>query len=71
MEKRGIATERGNLNREIEVSNDQLRQLHTRISKIKKEISSVEVLRRSAEVIMQDVPAVERGQINTQAQRDR
>lgn len=38
---------------------------------LRDEVSSVEVLRRSAEAIMQDVPAVEKGQINTQAQRDR
>ena len=34
MEKRGIATERGNLNREIEVTNQRLRQLRARISKL-------------------------------------
>lgn len=34
MEKRGIATERGNLNREIEVTNKRLRQLRARISKL-------------------------------------
>lgn len=34
MEKRGIATERGNLNREIEVTNQRLRQLKARISKL-------------------------------------
>lgn len=34
MEKRGIATERGNLNREIEVTNQRLRQLKVRISKL-------------------------------------
>ena len=34
MEKRGIATERGNLNRSIEVSNQQLRQLKARIAKL-------------------------------------
>ena len=34
MEKRGIRTERGNLNREIEVSNQRLRQLKARISKL-------------------------------------
>jgi len=34
MEKRGIATERGNLNREIEVTNQRLRQLKARIVKL-------------------------------------
>jgi len=34
MEKRGIATERGNLNREIEVTNARLRQLKARIAKL-------------------------------------
>jgi hypothetical protein len=34
MEKRGIATERGNINREIEVSNQRLRQLKARIVKL-------------------------------------
>lgn len=34
MERRGIATERGNLNREIEVTNQRLRQLKARISKL-------------------------------------
>ena len=34
MEKRGIRTERGNLNREIEVTNQRLRQLKARIGKL-------------------------------------
>ena len=34
MERRGIVTERGNLNREIEVTNQRLRQLKARISKL-------------------------------------
>ena len=34
MENRGIRTERGNINREIEVSNQRLRQLKARISKL-------------------------------------
>ena len=34
MEKRGIRTERGNINREIEVSNNLLRQLKARINKL-------------------------------------
>lgn len=34
MEKRGIATDRGNINREIEVTNQKLRQLKARISKL-------------------------------------
>lgn len=34
MEKRGIRTERGNINREIEVSNQRLRQLKARIGKL-------------------------------------
>ena len=36
MEKRGIRTERGDINREIEVSNQQLRQLKARIVKLQK-----------------------------------
>ena len=36
MEKRGIRTERGDLNREIEVTNQSLRQLKARISKLQK-----------------------------------
>ena len=35
MEKRGIRTERGNINREIEVTNSQIRQLKARINKLK------------------------------------
>jgi len=35
MEKRGIATERGNINRTIEVTNQQLRQVRARIKKAK------------------------------------
>ena len=35
MEKRGIRTERGDINREIEVSNQTLRQLKARIGKLK------------------------------------
>ena len=34
MEKRGVCTERGNRNREIEVTNQRLRQLKARISKL-------------------------------------
>ena len=34
MERRGIRTERGNINREIEISNQKLRQLRARISKL-------------------------------------
>ena len=34
MEKRGIRTERGNINREIEVTNQRLRQLKARIAKL-------------------------------------
>ena len=34
MEQRGIRTERGNINREIEVTNQKLRQLKARISKL-------------------------------------
>lgn len=34
MEKRGIRTERGNINREIEISNQNLRQLKARIGKL-------------------------------------
>ena len=34
MEKRGIATERGNINRSIEITNQQLRQLKARIAKL-------------------------------------
>jgi len=36
MEKRGIRTERGNINREIEVNNQRLRQLKARIVKLQK-----------------------------------
>lgn len=36
MEKRGIRTDRGDLNREIELTNRQLRQLKARISKLQK-----------------------------------
>ena len=36
MEKRGIRTERGDLNREIEVSNQKFRQLKARIAKLQK-----------------------------------
>ncbi len=36
MEKRGIVTERGNINREIEITNRELRQLKARISKLDK-----------------------------------
>ncbi|MDD3212367.1 MAG: MobQ family relaxase [Eubacteriales bacterium] len=35
MERKGIPTERGNINRKIEVSNKLLRQLRTRINKLK------------------------------------
>ena len=35
MEKRGIRTERGNINREIEVNNQQMGQLRARIRKVK------------------------------------
>lgn len=35
MEKRGIRTERGNINREIEVTNQRLRQLKARIGKLR------------------------------------
>ena len=46
MEKRGIHTERGNINREIEVTNSQLRQLKARIVKLqdwlKKETENTE-----------------------------
>ena len=34
MEKRGIRTERGDINREIEVSNSSLRQLKARLIKL-------------------------------------
>lgn len=40
MEKRGIKTERGDINREITVTNNQLRQLRARINKAKKWIYS-------------------------------
>ena len=36
MEKRGIRTERGDLNREIKVTNQKLRQLKARIAKLQK-----------------------------------
>lgn len=35
MERRGIRTERGNINREIAVTNNQLRQLRARVNKVK------------------------------------
>ena len=35
MEKKGVKTERGNLNREIEITNNQLRQLRARVRKCK------------------------------------
>lgn len=40
MEKRGIRTERGDINREIAVTNNQLRQLRARINKAKKWVYS-------------------------------
>ena len=36
MEKRGIRTDRGNINREIEISNQKLRQLKARLTKLDK-----------------------------------
>lgn len=36
MERRGIATERGNINREVRSANQELRQLRARINKLKK-----------------------------------
>jgi len=39
MEKRGIKTDRGNINREIEVNNQRLRQLRARIGKLQKWIN--------------------------------
>lgn len=36
MERRGIATERGNLNRQIEISNQEIRMLRARINKLEK-----------------------------------
>jgi hypothetical protein len=41
MEKRGIRTERGDINREIEISNQRLRQLKARMVKAKKEIAEI------------------------------
>ena len=41
MEKRGIHTERGDINREIEISNQRLRQLKARMVKAKKEIAEI------------------------------
>jgi hypothetical protein len=35
MERKGIATERGNVNREIAVTNSQIRQLRARINRVK------------------------------------
>lgn len=69
MEKRGIRTERGNLNREIEVTNQRLRQLKARIGKLrdwlKEEAANTEpptladyiqdILRRKAQVGKSDV----------------
>jgi hypothetical protein len=36
MEKRGIVTDRGNINREVRITNKQIRQLHARISYLEK-----------------------------------
>jgi len=41
MEQRGIATDRGNINREIRALNRQLRKLKSQISKAKKDISKL------------------------------
>jgi ATP-dependent exoDNAse (exonuclease V) alpha subunit len=41
MEQRGIATERGNINREIRALNRQLRKLKSQMSKAKKDISKL------------------------------
>jgi len=35
MERRGIVTDRGNLNREIEITNSQIRQIRARVNKLK------------------------------------
>lgn len=69
MERRGIRTERGDLNREIEVTNQRLRQLKARISKLqnwlKEEAASTEpptladyiqdILKRKAQAGKSDV----------------
>ena len=41
MEKRGIRTERGDINREIDTLNQQLRQLKARMSKAQKELAKI------------------------------
>ena len=77
MEKRGIRTERGNINREIEVTNQALRQLRARIDKLqnwaKTEAANAEpttladviqdILYRQAE---RDKLTAERGKLNQQ-----
>jgi len=56
MEKRGIRTERGELNREIEVTNQKLRQLKARIAKLQKwlkgEVKEAEQIRKSVYSIL-------------------
>ena len=56
IEKRGIRTERGGLNREIEVTNKSLRQLKARISKLqnwlKEEVKDTEQIRKSVYSIL-------------------
>ena len=43
MERRGIRTERGDINRAIEVKNSELRQLRARINKVKDWLYSVPI----------------------------
>jgi hypothetical protein len=43
MERKGIRTERGNKNREIEVTNARLRQLRARLDKLKERLETIEV----------------------------
>jgi len=51
MERRGITTERGNMNRQIQVTNKELRQLRARINHLKSWLAGAE----TAEPSLQDV----------------
>ena len=53
MEKRGIRTERGDINRDIEVSNQQLRQLKVRLSKLQTWLK--EEMQSTAEPTLADI----------------
>ena len=72
MEKRGIRTGRGDLNREIEVTNQKLRQLKARISKLqnwfqrylilKEEVKKAEKIRKSVYSILRQEQQPRRAQ---------